>query len=288
MITTARLSAKDESQLERKELARGAWREGNIDNALLLIRSVLSEEMSPSIAAECYSAEAGFLADAGDFRGSLASLDRMAPHLKAADVRIQGTFYNGRGRAHRNLGNLSAALIDYTGALSLWQIHGDRNYEGAARINLAECYLRLNDFAEARTNIDLAIDVLPASSEYLPDAYDTKAKVLLCEGRPQMALEAIDTALEMAGSNELKLREFQLTKSKIKERLLDLLVPIVSMRDLDELKVQAIRNALDQADGSVTSAAKMLGTSHQVVAYIADQNSLQRIKRKKSIIKSFT
>lgn len=285
MRVTEIQSAKDRSQLERKELARGAWREGNVENALLIIRSVLTEEMSPAVAAACYSAEAGFLAEMEDFEGSLESLQKMSPFLEAASVEIQGTFYNQRGRAHRRLGNYDAALTDYTGALALWQGCGDRNYEGAAYINLAECYLIMKDVEEAYLNIAQAFAVLPTDSEYLCNAYDTKAKVLLADGKAERAFQCIEKALSLTGGNETWERTFLDTRDQIKERLMELLVPVAVMKDADDLKVKMVRYALQKADGSVTIAAELLGTSHQVIAYTADHNDIDRAHRKKSIIK---
>lgn len=276
---------KDEDQLERKELARGAWREGQIENAHLIIDTVLSEEMSPAVAAACYSAKAGFLASQGDFSGALKILHLMAPFLDAADIRIQGTFYNTRARAHRNLNNLDAALTDYTGALALWQTCGQRNYEGAVSINLAELYLICGDLAQAHQNIDHALGVLPDNSEYLCNAYDTKAKILLRDGQALKALDLIERALELVGDHEDWRKRFRETQGQIKERLLDSIIPLVNIPELDELKVQVIRHALDRANGSITAAAKTLKTSHQVIAYAADQNGIDRSRRKKSIIK---
>lgn len=285
MLTVQVLSAVDQDQLERKELARGAWREGNIESALLLIRSVLSEPMSPRVAAECYSVEAGCLADLGDFVGSLDSLQRMAEFLDSADVRIQGTFYNARGRAYRNLGRVDDALTDYSGALAYWQECGDRNYEGAVSINLAECYLRLEDLEQATQNIDHAFKVLPDGSEYWCNAYDTKAKVLLASGKAQQALSLIERAMELSGGNGLWEKTFLETKAAIKDRLLNMLAPLATMQDVERLKVQMIRHALDKAGGSITLAAAIIKTSHQVLAHAADSNGLARTRRKKSIIR---
>lgn len=285
MITTSTHSARDQSQRERKELAKGAWREGSFDNALLLIREVLSEDMSPDVAAECFSTEAAILADLGDFNASLASLAKMAPFLEAADIRIQGTFYNARARAHKNLGDIDSALTDYAGAIAYWQICGDGNYEGAASINVAELYLTLGDFAKAIQSIDHALQVLPKGSEYLCNAYDTKAKILLNDGQLVKALGLIEKALELAGDHEEWQKRFKETHSKIKDRLIDFLIPLVNMDDLEELKVQMIRHALDYCGGSITAAAELIKTSHQVIAYTAQKHNLERVHRKKSIIK---
>src|ERR1041385_4616796 len=214
MLKAEILTAKDREQLERKELARGAWREGQIDNALLIIDSVLAEEMSPAVAAACYSAKAGFLSSKRDFAGALETLRRMAPFLESADVRIQGTFYNTRARARRNLNNLDDALTDYTGALALWQSCGDKNYEGAVSINLAELCLILGDTKQANANADRALRVLPKDSEYLCNAYDTKAKILLADGQALKALGLIERALETAGDHEEWQTRFAETQSK--------------------------------------------------------------------------
>lgn len=285
MLETEIQSVRDRSQLERKELARGAWREGNSENALLILRSVLAEEMSPAVAAACYSAEAGFLAELGDFEGSLVSLGKMAPFLDAAGVNIQGTFYNQRGRAHRKLGETDEALMDYTGALALWQNCGDKNYEGAAYINLAECYLILNDIEQAYFNIGRAFAVLPEGSEYLCNAHDTKAKILLEDGKSERALCHVDKALALSGGNEKWEQDFLETRAKIKTRLMELLTPVALMEDVDDLKLNMVRHALKTSNGSTTIAAVLLGTSRQLVEYIADHNGIDRTHRKKSIIK---
>lgn len=285
MIATQTDTARDRSQRRRKEAAKDIWREGRLEEALLEIRAILMEEMSPQIAAECYSTEAAILADMGDFKGSLDALTRMAPFLDAADVDTQGTFYNGRARAHKNLGDFNAALVDYSGAIALWQSCEDRNYEGAAFINLAELFLDQGDLAQARENVEHALEVLPDGSEYTCNAYDTKAKILLADGQTVNALRLIDLALEMAGDHEGWQKRFTETREHIKQRIIDVLVPVVRMGDLDKMKIQLVSYALNQANGSVTKAAEILGTSHQVIAYTADHNGLNRGRRKKSIIK---
>jgi tetratricopeptide (TPR) repeat protein len=278
-------SATDRGQIDRAERARGAWRDGNLDSADLLIDTVLGEKMSPAVAAKCYSIKAGIALARKDAAAAMRALDKMAPFLEAANIRIQGTFYLQRGRAHRSLNNIDAALTDYSGSLALWQMCGDKNYEGAAYINLAECYLRLSDIEQAYFNIEQAFAVLPDLSEYLCNAYDTKAKILLADGKTEKAYRLIEKALASSGGNELWEKEFLETKTRIKERLICLLVPLAKMKDLDVMKLQMVQNALEKAQGSVTIAAEMLGTSHQVIAYTADAQGLDRSKRKKSIIK---
>lgn len=285
MISEAIGSETDRAQRNKKEAARDRWRQGHYTDALRMIRTLLTEEMSPRVAAECFSVEAAILADMGDYRGSLDSLGRMAPFLDAADVRIQGTFYNGRARANKNLGDIPAALIDYSGAVALWQSCGDRNYEGAASINLAELYLTLGDLPQAGHNIDHALRVLPTNSEYLCDAFETKAKILLADHQVVKALRFIEQALKAVGSHEEKKKQFSETQSKIKQHLLDSIIPLINFPDLDDLRVQVIRHALDRAGGSITLAAKALDTSHQVVAYAARTHHLERARPKRSIIK---
>lgn len=282
-------SARDQDQLARKEVARQAWRDGHSADGLLILRSVLAEDMSPAVAAECYSTEAGMLAEMGDFVGSLQSLRNMAPFLEAASPRIQGTFYNQRGRVNRKLSDIGAALMDYTGALAIWQECGDKHYEGAASINLAELYLKRDDLEQASANIDHALRVLPDGSEYWPDACDTKAKILLAEGSPARALLFIDKALDLIGENEAKFLEFLETRNQIKSRMIDLLAPLMDSNDVERLRVRMISHALDKSGGSITAAAKLISTSHQVIAHAARKYGLERSSlRKKSIIKNLS
>src|SRR5262245_17110855 len=99
MITetpTIPLSAAEHRQLEQKALAIGVWKEGRLDDALLIVDELLTQDLTGRVAAECYVAQAAFRADRGDFVGSLKSLEEAAPLIDSVDKKFRGSFYHQR------------------------------------------------------------------------------------------------------------------------------------------------------------------------------------------------
>lgn len=263
-----------DSQLERKTLARGAWRNGQVENAEILLDSVLAEDMPPDTAAECYVAQSAFRAEVEDYEGSLACLELAAPYLDCAPLRVRGSFYLQRGRAHKELGRYDEALTDYTGAVVCWQESGNKEYEAAALNNLAGLYLKIGNIGQARACIDQALNLNPV--EYLSQLYDTDANILLLEGKGEQALRRVEQALSLAGENEIWKQTFLETKHRIKLHICDLLVPLALKNDIDNLQVSIVRHALDREGGSITRAANIIGMTHKGVAYIAHRHGLSR------------
>lgn len=283
------LSVEERSQLERKELARGAWREGKVESAILILETVKSERMSPRVAGEVFVTESAFRSEVHDYAGSLESLNRAALFIDACGVRVQGSFYLQRGLAHRRLGNIDAALTDYAGALACYETLGDSDYTSSLLINLSELYLKSGDAKTARSYIDRAFELLDAGSTHPCNAYDTLANVLMAEGSLVKAWSAAERALALAGDNEGWRNDCISTRDRIKVGLMEFMVPIAKPADLEKLKIDVVRHALQIANGSTVEAAKMLETSHQVVAYTAEKHGLARKPaRKKSIIKGLS
>lgn len=285
------LDAAGRSQIERKELARGAWAEGRPDDALLIMEEVLAEEMLPPIAAECYVTKAAFLAEKGDWEGSLESLERAAPILDSAPLRVSGTFYHQRARVHRHNGNLDAALADYTGAAVCWQTSDSKDLEGITYLNIAHVFLLIGDLEQARSNLERAFDIFRAHSHfYLSQAYDTLANLELEEGRIEAALSAIRTAFDLVGENEPWRETFAATQAKIDTKLLELL-SVERVEDLDRIKGILVRNALLKTGGNLSRAGRLIGLTYKGVDYIVQQNAeLQSVRsprkpRLKSILK---
>jgi tetratricopeptide (TPR) repeat protein len=212
----------DLSQLARKELATGSWRQGQVDNALLLIDSVVSEEMSPPVAAECFVTQAVFRAEKGDYQGSLLSLGRAAPYIDTAPIVVQGAYFNQRARAHKEMGNLDAALLDYGGAAWCYESAGRRDNEGGVAINVAGLCLKIGDLSRATANIERAITIYSSiDSDYLSQAYDTQANILLAQEKFSLALRSCDKAIALVGENDVWLQTFLVTRGKVKARLSD-------------------------------------------------------------------
>lgn len=286
MNTYTDLTFAEKSQVERRELARGSWRDGEIENALLILRSVIEEEMTPRVAAEVFVTEAACLCALNEFEGALGSLEKAAPFVDQALARVQGCFYFHRALVYKNLGDTDAALTDYAGSLIYWEQSGESDYYIAALNNLANLYREKGDLAQARRYIDRAVVLLTNESTHYCNVHDTQAKILLAEGHLVCAWRAIQIAINAAGDNEIWKRDCLATRDEIKKQLLDFIVPVVTVDDVDRLKVDLVRYALGAAEGSIVGAAKLLNTSHQLIAYTAEANGLQRKpQRRKSIIK---
>lgn len=286
MVIADDLRAADLSQLERKELARGAWREGQVENALLILETVMQEEMRPRVAGELLVTKASFQCALKDFAGASRSLKDAAEFIDLCDARVRGSFYFHRALVHRNEEDIAAALTDYAGSLIYWQEAGDTDYEIAARINLAELHLLRDDPQQARKEIDQAFELLTPQSTHYCNAYDTKAKILLRQGELGKAVIHARVAIEAAGENEIWKADALATFESIKAKVLEGAERVLTVKDLKDLKRRIIENALQASGGSVVEAARLLDTSHQLIAYTAAAKGLARsARRKKSIIK---
>lgn len=296
MITDAPTHAlllTEQSQLERIDLARGAWKEGRADDALILIDSVKAERMSSRVAAECYVAESAFYAERGEFQRSLESLGLAAPVIESAPVSVRGSFYFQRARAHKELGEYDSALTDYAGAEVVLRETGSNARLGAVALNLAGCYLALGDLSEAQSKADKALSLLlESNSFYLPQAYDTQAKIFLAQGNLIQAARSIAEALATVGENEGWKRDFLATRELIEIRLLEAL-NVKHLADWDRVKINMVRRALQESDGNPAGAASMLGVTRHAVFSLVQTHKEQleqyrkpkRVRRKRYITK---
>lgn len=210
----------EQSQLDRKEMAKGAWASGATDNAQLILDTVLGEEMSPAIRVECYVTRATFCSDQGHYQSALDALRLAAPDLDSVSPYVQGTFFNERARANKAFGNTDQALTDYAGASACFELAGHRVYEGAVSINSAGLYLKLGRLLEAKIHVERAITIFTAEgSEYLAQAYDTLANILLTEDKLPEALKTADKAVGLIVKNRAWLQTALITRGRIKAKL---------------------------------------------------------------------
>src|SRR5688572_21162470 len=289
-VITDKLTETDKSQIARRDRARDLWAEGRLEEANALLSEVIAEGMTPYVAVRCYIAQAAFRAEAGDYQGSLQSLDAAAGFIDSADLHFQGAFYNQRARAHKELGRIDAALTDYTGAAACWETIGDPDY-GAAVLNLAGLYLEIGDIAAARLQIENAITIfVETNSIYLCQGYDTWAQIELAHGNIESAQTLIQTALDLVGDNERWRSEFLHTKDKIEIKLLELL-GINQVEDFETVQAGMVRRALIKTGGNLTRAGKLVGLTHKGVTFVVDrhpdleQYRVTRRTRLKSIFK---
>lgn len=287
MITLATregLSVQERSQFERRELARGAWVEGRIDDALLILDTVLSEEMTPRVAASCFVTEAAFKAEQGDYPGSLESLTKAAPHIDQADNDVRGSFFNQRARLHKELGKFNAALLDYAGASASYEDAGRKDYLAGVANNVAGVCLAIGDLPRAKASIDQAIaEADKSNSEFLSQAYDTQANICLARGELEQALTSVRMAISLAGNNETWLKTFQATEQKVIKKLLELL-GVSNVKDIERLQIQIVKQALLEHKGRRILAAQSVGMSREGIDYLVNhKDELVEFRKEKRV-----
>lgn len=276
-VSGGRLSEIERSQLERRSLAVGSWAQGDIENASMILDSVLAEAMTPRVAVQCFVSQAAFRVDVGDYSGSLESLEQAARFLEAADVRFQGAFHNQRARVHKELGHVDAALTDYAGASACFEMAGDRDYQGAALLNTAGLYLLISDLAAARASVGKSIAILSQiNSIYLSQAYDTLANIELADGRIEQSVLAIGKAFELVGENEAWRKTFIQTRDKIDKKLAEV------SKSLHAVNADIVRWALIRTGGNLTQTGKLTGLTHKGVSYIVDRHpEMEKLRGKR-------
>lgn len=273
------LSAKERSQLERKDLARGAWAEGRPEDALLILESILDEQMTPRVAAEVYVSQAAFLAEQKEFGESARSLEKAARFIDSAPDRVRASFHHQRARIHKEAGRLDDALTDYAGSAACCE--PDKERQGVSFLNQAGVYLALGDASQAHEYVDRATEIfLETESPNISQAYDTQAKIYLLEGKIEQAVEANRKSLEV-NTNEPWTPDFLRLATEIQETLRTL---------LETVKVGAVEYALKHTNGNLKQAGDLIGMTHKGVDYVITQHGLdglraERKTRRKSIIK---
>lgn len=288
---TISLSSIERIQLDQIESAKGAWKEGRSKDALILLELVKGKPASNRLKAACHVAEAAFYAELGDFERSREALDVAAPVIDSAPVSVRAAFYHQRARIRKRSGTIDAALTDYAGAEVLWGEIGANHDQGSAILNVSECYLSLGDLEAAQREVLKAFELFQKSNSfYLPHAHDTQAKIHLAEGRLEAAAESIDKALAAVTREDWR-AEFLATQERIEIRLLAAL-QVNHLSDLDRIRLDMVRRALQQSSGSPAAAAELLDVTRHAVEWIVDHHpqELERYRmprriRRKSIIK---
>lgn len=272
------LTSIEKSQLARRRQAVEAWQRGDLAAANFLLGNVLAERMTPRVAVRCFVSQAAFRAEAGNYVESLAWLEKAGRFIDAADMGCRGAFHNQRARAHKELGNIDAALMDYAGASLCAEAVGDLSYEGAAFLNIAGLYLKISDLPQARVNIDRSMSLLlKSNSEFLAQGYDTLANIELAEGHTENAVTAIQRAFTLVGENEIWRRTFLETKEKIDKKIQEL------SSAMHGVNVGMVQWALTKTGGNLTQTGKLTGLTHKGVSYIIDRHpelEAFRVKRR--------
>lgn len=163
------------------------WREGALNEARVVLREALSRLPDDSgVRAITLLRLAIVEGSANRFHDSLR-LDLEAAPLfeKSTNHAHRGKFHNQFGFVLRNLGDIDRALIEYTAASYHFEQVGHRRYQACVENNLAFLFLTIKKFNEAHEHLDRAQALFTGmqDSVYTAQVDDTRAKVLLAEGR---------------------------------------------------------------------------------------------------------
>lgn len=188
-------------------LALSYWRTGEINEAEAWIEESQSRDLPDQSFHRLYSHSIKCLTllKKKDYKGILAYLLPLERNfLSSRDKGLSGDFFNNCAVAHQELGNPDEAVKYYEMARDSYQIAGHKTYLGIIQNNLAMLYMRLRMFEKARNVSDDATKAFRLSKDRTREGFslDTKAQILLAEGRHQAALETLEKAIAILKKTE--------------------------------------------------------------------------------------
>jgi two-component system, chemotaxis family, chemotaxis protein CheY len=191
------------------ELGHCYWREGGLNEARVLLKEALGR--LPEGVSEVKAVTLLRLATVE--RGEKRFHDALRIHIEAAPLfekitnhAHQGKFYNGFGFLLRNLGTaehrpdyIDQALIEYAAASFHFEQAGHTRYQACVENNLGFLFLTIKKFAEAHEHLDRAQALFTSMKDQVHTAQvdDTRARVLLAEGRTTEAEKLVRSAVQV-------------------------------------------------------------------------------------------
>src|SRR5215213_6212582 len=191
------------------ELGHCYWREGAFNEA----RAWLKEALDRLRDSEGEVKAVTLLRLATVERSAKRFHDALRIHLEAVPVfekitnhAHQGKFYNGFGFLLRNLGTgehrpdyIDQALIEYAAASYHFEQAGHTRYQACVENNLGFLFNTIKRFAEAHEHLDRAQALFTSMKDAVHTAQvdDTRARVLLAEGRTTEAEKLVRSAVQV-------------------------------------------------------------------------------------------
>lgn len=215
------------------ELGPCYWREGAFDDARIWLKESLhrvpddARELKATILSRLATVErtAKRLNDAYQF------LTIAAPLVNTGDNNsLKGKFYNqfatvleNIGRAESNKDYIDRALIEYAAASYYFELAGHSRYQGCVENNLGFLFSTIAKFTEAHEHLDRAQALFTSLKDNarLAGVDETRAKVLLAEGRVLEAEKLVRTAVQVLekGGQQALLAEALTTHGLVLARL---------------------------------------------------------------------
>lgn len=194
---------KDTAKVAEAQTELGCcyWREGALGEARIVLREALSRLPADSeFRAVALLRLAIVEGSARRFHDALRLDIEAAPLFeKSASHVHQGKFHNQFGFVLRNLGDIDRALIEYAAASYHFEQAGHTRYHACVENNLGFLFFTIKNYAEAHKHLDRAQALFTSMKDHLHTAQvdDTRARVLLAEGRTNEAERLVRSAVQI-------------------------------------------------------------------------------------------
>jgi CheY-like chemotaxis protein len=210
------------------------WREGTFNEARVWLQDaldVLPANTDNEVRAAALLRLAIVERSAKRFHDALRIHVEAAPLFKkSGNDSLKGKFYNGFGFVLRNLGTtenrsdyIDRALIEYTAASYHFEQAGHTRYQACVENNLGFLFGTIKKFPEAHEHLDRAQALFTSMKDSVHTAQvdDTRARVLLAEGRVSEAEKLVRTAVQVLerGGQQSLLAEALTTHGLVLARL---------------------------------------------------------------------
>jgi CheY-like chemotaxis protein/Tfp pilus assembly protein PilF len=191
------------------ELGPCYWREGALDEARVWLNEALSRlpDTASDVKAVTLSRLATVEKVSNRLNDALHLFKQAAPLFEACgNHSIKGRFHNsyanllvvlGRGEGRQDY--IDQALIEYTAASFHFEQAGHTRYQACVENNLGFLFCTIKRFAEAHEHLDRAQALFTSMKDDVHTAQvdDTRAKVLLAEGRTAEAERLVRSAVQI-------------------------------------------------------------------------------------------
>lgn len=194
------------------DLAYCYWRQGEFDEARVLLREALSWLTDTNSETKTVALLRSAIVErtAKRFTDALRILSEAVPLIEESNNHtLKGNFYNQLGLVLRNLSSLEnhrdyidRALIEYAAASFHFEQAGHTRYQGCVENNLGFLFGTIKRFPEAHHHLDHAQALFTSLKDNLRIAGvdETRARVFLAEGRISEAEKLARSAVQMLES----------------------------------------------------------------------------------------
>jgi tetratricopeptide (TPR) repeat protein len=218
------LQRPEQAAEAQNELAICYWREGAFEESRLLFREALAEAESSATRLQIYVDSTSVEISTGHYQAALALLRAGGELLDSiADAAAQGQYHLQLALVHKKLGDLDAALIEYSAASFHLEQAGHTRYLGRVENNTGMILLELRRYSEALTHLDNArrIFVSLKDSGIVAQVNESRAQVLIAQNRFHEAERAASSAVavQQQGGEQSLLAESLMTHGVALARL---------------------------------------------------------------------